>query len=163
MTAQIPEILILDGKKVAMTYCPPLPEGHPRIIEADTEDNSGDELTSRILNSTACWRRYQGTWEIKDGQFFLTGLRGIFQFKGDQPLLADWFTGVIRIPRGKLLQYIHMGFGSVYEEELHIVIEQGAVTKSRTINNRGMKFDLRMLSLQNMPGGENFFPGYDEL
>jgi len=33
MTAQIPDVLILRGKKVEITFCPPLPERHPRIVK----------------------------------------------------------------------------------------------------------------------------------
>ena len=163
MTAQIPEILIQDGEKTAMTFVPPLPDGHPRIVEAYLESRPGDDISASILYSTACWRRYQGTWEIKDGRFYLTGLRGQFQLLEDEPLLADWFSGVIRVSRGKMLHYVHMGFGSVYEQELHIKIENGMVVKSREIDNRGKKFDERELGYQNLPGGENRFPGDDEL
>ena len=78
-------------------------------------------------------------------------------------MLADWFTGVVRVPRGKLLRYIHMGFGSVFEKELHLKIEKGRVTASRTIDNRGKEWDDYALTLENMPGGENRFPGDGEL
>jgi hypothetical protein len=100
---------------------------------------------------------------ILDRLFYLIGLRGQFMLVGNEPLLADWFSGVIRIPRGKMLHYVHMGFGSVYEQELHIKIEQGRVVRSRLIDNRGKKFDMRELGHKNLPGGENRFPGYDEL
>jgi hypothetical protein len=163
MTAQIPEVLILDGVETTMTFCPPLPDRHPRIVETQPEAILRGDVSSLILYSTACWRRYQGTWEIKDGRFYLVDLRGQFRLEGQEPLLADWFSGVIRIPRGKMLHYVHMGFGSVYEQELHIKIERGAVVDSRVIDNRGKKFDERELGLKNLPGGENRFPGDDEL
>lgn len=163
MTAQIPELLILNGTATTMTYCPPLPVEHPRIVEADQKSGAVAKEDSALLYSTACWRQYQGSWEIKDGRFFLTGLRGRLRLDGRDPLLADWFNGVIRIPRGKMLQYIHMGFGSVYEQELHIKIENGIVVDSRVIDNRGKNFDERQLGWNNLPGGENRFPGDDEL
>lgn len=78
-------------------------------------------------------------------------------------MLADWFSGVIRIPRGEMLHYVHMGFGSVFEQELHIKIERGVVVNSRVIDNRGRIFDERELGWKNLPGGENRFPGDDEL
>lgn len=163
MTAQIPERLILNGEQTSMTFCPPLPIGHPRIIETDLQAGTVNKEDSHILYSTACWRQYQGSWEIKDGYFYLIGLRGRFQLSGDDPLLADWFTGVIRIPRGEMLHYVHMGFGSVFEQELHIKIERGVVVNSRVIDNRGRIFDERKLGWKNLPGGENRFPGDDEL
>ena len=106
--------------------------------------------------STGCWRRYIGTWEIKDGRFYLVGLRGIYRLDGE-PIFADWFTGALRIPKGEMLQYVHMGFGSVYEQELHIRITKGIVVRTRLIDNRGKTFDKWELGPQNLPGGENHF------
>lgn len=162
MTAQMHERLIIDGAETSMAFCPPLPEGHPRLV-ALVPGTSPDRETSSILYSTACWRQYQGTWEIKDGRFYLTHVRGRFHLQGSEPLLADWFSGVLRIPRGRMLRYIHMGFGSVFEEELHIKIERGVVISSRLLDNRGRENDDPELGLKNLPGGENRFPGDDQL
>jgi len=161
MTAQIHERLILDERETSMAFCPPLPDQHPRIIEIDP-DKTDLEDSDFILFSTACWRNYQGTWEIKDGKFYLVDLRGRFRLQGKEPLLADWFSGVLRIPRGEMLQYVHMGFGSVFEEEVHIKIEGGNVVASRVIDNRAKKQDELALTWRNLPGGENRFPGDDQ-
>ncbi len=163
ITAQIHERLKYEGEDLSMAYCPPVPIGHPRILEIDIEKRDYDPQDSVILFSTACWRRYQGSWEVKGGRFYLTGLRGLYRLVGDEPLMADWFTGMIRIPKGRLLQYVYMGFGSVYEKELHVKIEAGVVTGSRVVDNRGKRFDERSLGWNNLPGGENSFPGDDEL
>jgi hypothetical protein len=44
---------------------------------------------------------------------------------------------VLIVPRGKMLEYVHMGYASVFEEELHITVERGAVTGRRVVDNRG--------------------------
>jgi hypothetical protein len=173
LTAQVYERLILNGKETDMSFCPPLPEGNPRIVTLSDEEarqrvNAPGSPTyqSMVLNSTACWRHYRGCWEVKDGRFYLTALEGKYRLVGTEPLLADWFTGVIRIPRGKLLHYVHMGFGSVYEEELHIKIVRGIVTKTRTIDNREKKLgklDELDIVRENLPGNENRFPGDEDL
>jgi hypothetical protein len=162
MTAQMHERLIIDGVETSMAFCPPLPEGHARLVAVDFSA-SRDPQSSSILYSTACWRQYQGTWEIKDARFYLRAVRGRFRLEGGEPLLADWFSGVLRIPRGRMLRYIHMGFGSVFEEELHVKIERGVVVSSRVLNNRGREHDDPELGLKNLPGGENRFPGDDQL
>lgn len=162
MTAQIHERLIYDGRETSMAFCPPLPEGHPRIVSPKPDEKSQDEGDS-ILHSTACWRGYLGTWEIRDGRFYLTARRGAYRLAGEEPLLADWFTGTLRIPQGELLQYVHMGFGSVYEEEIHVRIERGLVTATRVLDNRGQEHDREQLGWRNLPGGENRFPGDDEV
>jgi hypothetical protein len=134
MTAQFGERLINEGEETSMAYCPPLPKGHPRIIRVEDQHI---RVEDRQFFSTACWRRYQGTWEIREGRFYLTGLRGRLRLLGDEALPADWFTGMLRIPRGKMLQYVHMGFESIYEEEVHVQIENGRVMTSRVVSNRG--------------------------
>lgn len=162
MTAQFHENLILDGEKTSMAFCPPLPENHPRIIELSYEEAIKEEVNSLVF-STACWRQYIGTWKIQDEKFYLVTLSGKYKLIGDEPIFADWFTGVLRIPKGKLLHYVHMGFGSVYEQEVHLKIEAGMVTASRTTDNRNKDFSKWDLSRENLPGSENHFPGDDEL
>lgn len=162
MTAQIHERLIFDGQETSMAFCPPLPEGHSRVIEIDPDKAEHDDSDS-ILFSTACWRGYQGTWEIKDEQFYLVDLRGRFRLQGEEQLLADWFSGVLRIPRGEMSQYVHMGFGSIFEEEVHVKIVAGKVVALRVINNREKRQDELELGWRNLPGGENRFSGDDEL
>ncbi len=172
MTAQVPEKLIIDGKRKSMTFCPPIPDS-PDIItpvpdeEVDAAIKAG-KLDS-VICSTACWRGYIGTWEIKDGNFFLKKLVGCIELAQSKPIHATWFTGVIRIPQGKLLHYVHMGFGSLYEKELHIKIEAGVVTKQRVIDNAERIEKLKNMApgeqfledLSNMPGLENHFFGDD--
>jgi hypothetical protein len=157
MTAQIHELLLLDGEWTSMAFVPPLPADHPRIGVASEEKRRA--APSIITSSTACWRRYRGTWEVRDGRFSLLAIEGHFELTGDGPLPADWFSGVLRVPRGEVLTYIHMGFASVFEEEEHITVEGGRVTGRRVIDNRGRKVDKGDLGLRNLPGGENRFPG----
>lgn len=141
-----------------MAFCPPIPPDHPRVRKEKLED-----CAEIILRSTACWRGYQGTWEIREGKFYLAGIRGQFSLSEGEPLFADWFSGVLRIPKGQRLHYVHMGFGSVFEEEIHIKIEQGLVTAQTTIDNRNQSHNPTDLGWQNLPGRENRFPGDDAL
>lgn len=181
MTGQIPETLILDGEAQAMTFCPPIPDD-PRLIrevrieliqagpgnaqsrrvakwtDADGQEHEEEEERDMVF-STACWRQYRGTWEIKDGKLYLVAIVGCYRLAHPEPVLADWFTGVLRVPRGHQLVYVHMGFGSVYEEELHIMIERGRVKGQRVYDNRGKEHNETILAVVNLPGLENRFPG----
>ena len=136
MTAQEHEKLIYEGEESSMAFCPPLPENDPRIKELDEYEIEEDHSS---FFTSACWRNYIGTWEIKEGRFYLVDIIGRYKIVRESPIFADWFSGVIRIPRGKMLYYVHMGFGSVYEKELHVKIENGLVVKTKVIDNRRKK------------------------
>ncbi len=135
MTAQLHEELILDGQRLTMACTPDLPEQHTRIIETPHWQPEAED--DETITSTACWRGYLGTWEIRDERLYLLRLRGRLAITGDEPLFAAWYSGILHVPRGELLRYVHMGFASVFEEELRITIEGGCVTDRTTIDNRG--------------------------
>ena len=150
MTAQKHEILILNGEICSMAFCPPIPENLDNIISR-----------RRYMSSTACWRGYIGEWEIKEGKFYLNRISGRLKKVDAKPIFAEWFSGVIRIPNGDLILGVNMGFGSVYEKEIHIKIAKGIVVKQREISNIRKEFDKRELAKINLPGGENRFDGDD--
>ncbi|MEJ5376865.1 MAG: hypothetical protein WHX93_09825 [bacterium] len=154
MTAQLHESLILEGERVSMAFCPPIPEDHPRIVQLTEEEMKELDLPY-LLFSSACWRGYIGHWEIKDGRFYLRKIAGCYKVIGDEPIFADWFSGIIKVPKGKLLHYVHMEFESVFEQELHIAIEKGKVVSSCVIDNRMKKFDRSKPSGKNLPGPRN--------
>jgi hypothetical protein len=47
---------------------------------------------------------------------------------------ATWFSGELRVPRGRQLLYVHMGFGSVYEQDLIFTVERGRITKKEIVD-----------------------------
>ena len=95
---------------------------------------------------TACRRGYEGTWEISDGKLYLIQLSGVTK-AGEtvnletlfpnfaERVFADWYTGTARIPQGKMLEYIHGGYASIYERDLFIEFDEGVVTQTRTRKN----------------------------
>ena len=122
MTAQMHEKLIINGEQTSMTSCPEIPEWSEWIT-----------WTGQAMMNTACWRGYVGTWEIKGNMLFLVNVEGMYQLDGGGPLFADWFSGTLRVPQGKMLQYIHMGFESIYESELLIEVEQGLIIRQEKV------------------------------
>lgn len=145
-TAQTPEVLILDGKKEDM-FAEPLEayfaDGHPR-----------PPLFDEPL-STGLWRGYIGTWEIQDDQLYLKSLErptyksvsgetivenmdvlAIVFPKAKKPIKAEWFSGVISVPRGEMLRYVHMGFGSVFSRVLYVTLKDGKVLAKREVDNK---------------------------
>src|SRR5690349_20795973 len=126
MTAQFHEKLILEGEETSMAFCPPIPDNHPHIVKLMSDEVRKEMAAGKVSNlvfSTACWRRYIGTWKLEDGKFYLVNIDGVYKVTAPEPIFANWVTTVLRIPEGKLLHYVHMGFGSVYEFETHLKIE----------------------------------------
>jgi len=146
-TAQEPDRLIYRGKE-RMLFSNPLEEYYV----------NGRERPSFMIEpqttSSAYWRGYIATWEIEDGKLFLTKvdswlcngssvksckqvtLRSLFQNMVSQGrVFAGWFSGELRVPEGKELQYVHMGYGSTYERDLIFNVKAGKVSDPVIVDN----------------------------
>jgi hypothetical protein len=53
-----------------------------------------------------------------------------------QPVLAKWYSGILIMPRGKLVQYVHMGYESRFERYLIMDIQEGVVVKQETLSDK---------------------------
>lgn len=140
MTAQIAEVLRYKGNDLSMCTCPL--NGYlantPRRVSFDE-------------SCSALWRGYIGTWGIIDNRLYLLGLSGFYDggkalnlgtLFPDYPdgVFAHWFTGFIRCPRGKLLNYEHMGFASTYEEDIVLEFKSGVfVDEAVTRHGKGQE------------------------
>lgn len=135
MTAQISEMLLFEGKKVAMLTEP----------LGDYFDMCGLEPPFRS-SSTALWRGYVGNWEIINERLYIVGLHGNLVDGRDatlatvfpdfpQRVFAHWYSGEIRIPEGRMLRYVHAGYASVFERDLILEMERGLVAKVTVKDN----------------------------
>ena len=132
MTAQMPEILIHRGQRLAMTATP---------LCAYIRRRSKHKRPKLVWFSTACWRRYVGTWEIRDDFLTLVALETLLDADGRiveadlqttlpwvrSQLRATWFSGVVRCPEGRLLRYAHNAFQSTYERDRQFFVSNGRV------------------------------------
>jgi hypothetical protein len=155
VTAQASESLLYQGETLSM--CTDVLNFY--FVMADME-------APFVAPHSALWRGYVGTWEIKDDRLYLIDLRGelkngqngsvddIFPGSTDR-VFAHWFTGRLRAPQGKMLQYIHMGFNSTYEFDLLIEIDRGVVTRTKLKSN-GMSDDGDTLEGDRVGGWTNF-------
>ncbi len=127
MTAQIAERLVFEGRELALLANPLTDFFEQGGI------NPGFQSTS-----TALWRGYVGTWEIVADRLYLVALKGVLESGEDANLesvfpgypdrvFAHWFSGTLRIPQGKQLEYVHMGYGSKYEQDLLLKLRNGVV------------------------------------
>jgi len=143
-TSQMPDILIYNGDTLSL-FANPLEQlyDNDSIRPKFFGGNEGCE-------STACWRGYQAEWIIIDENLYLTGIYSCCYYedsiKADLKKLfgnkfingrvkADWFTGDIIAPQGKLLYYIHMDYESLYEKEIEFQVKNGKLTGKKTYDN----------------------------
>ena len=98
------------------------------------------------ITSTANWRGYRGLWEISEDRLYLISLSGTLDdgneacletvFPGfPNRVFAHWHSGELRVPKGQRLKYMHMGFGSIYEHDWFLQIDQGVVVATRVRQN----------------------------
>ena len=148
MCAQIHEKIIIQGKEELMAFCPSLP---PNILALVKSEN---------IKATACWRGYIATWEIKDDNLYLLNVEDIFSkiifFNAlkNKPILANWVSGTIIVIKGEMLEFVHMGFGSIFQEEIHFEIENGVVKSLKTISNENKDLKNENPS-EHLPGFDN--------
>lgn len=118
-----------------MACCPGFPVEHERIALNDPARAYEEHQESgSFIFSTACRRKYQGLWEIRDGYLYLLKLRGKYHVIGDEPILASWFSGTLRVPQGALINYRHSGFSSEYEENIYLEIKDGKLLGQRVVD-----------------------------
>jgi len=133
MTAQAAEILHYKGRELALC-------AEPLDLYLENNDIRFDSGTI----STACWRGYIGEWLIENRRLYLIGLNNV----DDEPIalskifpdnpkrvFAHWVTDELRCPEGKLLTYVHGGYGSTYERDLFLEFRQGELMTERLVYN----------------------------
>lgn len=141
-TAQIPDQLLYESKQEEI-FSTPLEQYFAQ------EGNRPEWLT---MTNTACWRGYVASWEVRNGTLYLTEItrdewdpdtqeveykdisKKIFP-NASWPVKATWFSGSIQMPRGELIEYVHMGFASVYEQNLFLEFEDGVLQRVRIVNH----------------------------
>ncbi len=138
MTAQASELLIHQGQELSLCETP----------LDDYLASSGRHIEFEAT-STALWRGYVGTWEIINNRLYLVALSSCMLVDNKhtdvalqdvfpqypEGLFAHWYSGELRCPRGKLLNYVHGGYMSTYEEDLFINVQIGIVTGERVVVN----------------------------
>jgi hypothetical protein len=135
LSSQIGEYLRYQGEGVSMPT-------HP------LEDYFAMGGPRPALNAAtrALHRGYLGGWEIVAGRLYLVKLTAtlqdgaqatlqtLFPGFGDR-VFAHWFTGTIRILRGRRLHGVYNRDGSVFEREEMLEFERGVIRKTSVHSN----------------------------
>ena len=136
MTAQVPDLLLLDGERLAL-FTNPLEQYFAM----------GGRKPGLRWSSTANWRCYVATWEVVNDRLYLIDIEGdlengepaslaaVFPGYADR-VFAHWYNGELRIPQGERTNYVHMGYHSTFERDLLITVVRGVLTQRRIQMNR---------------------------
>lgn len=134
-TAQIPELIAWEGKEQSL-FSEPFTI---YLANHQSEIPKLEELSQDVCSGS--WRGYQGRWFIEDGKLYLKSLAAnpcrsspvqiplsVFFPEATGPVHAVWYTGKLIVPRGKRVQYVHMGYESAYERYLVFTVQNGLIT-----------------------------------
>ena len=144
-TAQYPDRIIYQGKKYSL---------HTNPMESYFHKHPGKRPKGGVM-STALWRGYVAIFDFKDTSLVLKdikiqvrtesedGKRG-YMWKSakdlvvpeNQDLTIDWFTGILVLPYGDLVNYVHMGYGSTYANYILLEINGGKLTGERKLDHK---------------------------
>ena len=143
MAAQLPDKVLVDGQQWDL-FSNPLEQYWMRQYKK----------RPNFVPLPNCKRGYIANWEIKDNQFFLNSIDGnhekrslffgveqlrfslkdLIPKSNNKPVLAKWFSGKLRIPKGRMTLYNHQDYNSRFEKETIITIDKGTLTKMVTID-----------------------------
>ncbi len=130
-TAQMPDALIYEGEKYSMFTNP---------LEIYFRDHPERRPKSDGW-CTALWRGYLATFIIENGSLYVKAVEVMAPgrekwknvtkkiFPKKKKVKADFFSGLLVLPQGDLIEYVHMGYASIYEKYTLIEIEKGEVKK----------------------------------
>lgn len=132
-----------DSKELSKIIASELENEYRRLYPKKYETEEGVSLIS-----TACWRGCVAEWTIISDKIYLSNiyvwhdnkvkvdLKKIFgnELTGNL-LFANWVTGKLYVPKGRCVEYVHLGYKSIYETETVIEFNDGVLIASKTYNN----------------------------
>lgn len=146
-TAQYPDKIVYNGKEYDL---------HTTPLKPFFEKNPDRKPTVEMM-STALWRGYIATFEIDENQLFLKDIqvmaysanredppekvhwKSVMEevFPGKDRVKADWMTGLLVLPYGEIVNYVHMGYASTYSNYILLEISEGRLTKEINLDAKG--------------------------
>ncbi len=141
-TAQKPDHLIIGDQEYSL---------HVNPLEKLFNENEGLRPESQVL-STANWRGYIATFTIENNKLYISELTvsvpteeiefDLVQtsvldtvFPNITERWLDWYSGILVIPQGRRVGYVHLSYASAYEQYLLIRINGGIVQETKQMNN----------------------------
>ena len=131
MTIQASELIFFEGEKHSLINVPAMPDS---IIQEKSQEF--------YVESSANWRGYVGTWEVKDDRLYLVDLSSVnYELVDNPPIFADWISECLKIATGESNSRFDSFDIPIYETEMHLTIENGLVIKTKNIKNDSYNAD----------------------
>jgi hypothetical protein len=142
---------------------PTTPEGRKQMEEFY---GRRPEVFRKGVWSSSNWRGYVATWRIDGDRLMLSRIERLWRVRrnpeaatnpdadpdiremieisignvfpgGKLPIFAEWYSGKLRVPQGKMIDYVHMGYASRYERDTFLDIKSGRLVARADIENTG--------------------------
>lgn len=163
-TAQAPDYLILENDTLKL-HCNPL--------EAYLEKNPIPKNTITTVSS-GLWRGYIAYFKIQNNKLIVENIYKLDYYKDIQgnnrerlisiydivfkeikDFECNFYSGVLICPRGELIDYVHMGYSSVYENYSLFEIKEGNYVKEVHLSNKEF-IDLKLKHFQKYKESEEY-------
>lgn len=170
-TAQASDKILYKGKE----YCL-----HTNPMEAFFEKHPDKKPEGGVM-STALWRGYVATFTITNQTMQLRDIeiqirvekeksKYPYEWKSvlnelvpkGETLTIDWLTGILVLPDGELMRYVHMGYGSTYENYILIEVKSGKVTGKRELGHKQYEL-LKAYQFAEYKNTDKYRASFDEL
>lgn len=144
-TAQVPDKIFYNGKEYKL-HSNPMEEYFKKFPEKKPKSS---------VISSALWRGYIATFEIAENNLFLKDVEIMDLSKTDRKssqtlwtsvlsqvvtdnkkLKIDWLTGLMVLPHGEIINYVHMGYGSTYENYILLEIDKGEFKRAKEFDHK---------------------------
>ncbi|WP_405415521.1 hypothetical protein [Maribacter sp. Asnod1-A12] len=137
VTAQYPDKLMYEG----IIY-----ELHTNPLESYFKKHP-DKKPEEV--SSALWRGYVAHFEIIENQLLVTDLttpvyeengeikwESIYTdiFTSNEKIVIDWYSGILTLPYGEIVDYVHQGYASTYSNYILLEIENGCFSEARNFD-----------------------------
>lgn len=144
-TAQMSDMIEFEGKEYDL-YTNPL---------NDYFQKYPDKKPEITIMSTALWRGYIATFSFSNDSLFLKDIVIMQDIETEdgssgsmwksvlkevvapkEKLHIDWYTGLLVLPYGELVEYVHMGYASTFSNYILLEITNGILTGQRKYDHK---------------------------
>ncbi|SFO24573.1 hypothetical protein SAMN05421741_12931 [Paenimyroides ummariense] len=139
-TSQAPDKIIFNDKEYSLLTNP---------LEAYFKINP-EKRPKNTLSISSLWRGYVATFEIKNNRLYVSKIEIVNFDKENDSMIAsdiisdlfpseadrylDCYSGILTICYGEIVDYVHMGYESAYENYILIEITAGNFIKSKEMS-----------------------------